>query len=128
MSALLTLVGIILGAVLTYLFTRSHENKKHFRLLQTEAYADYLRCVADAAHLNLQTDHANLLARAADAKTRICLYGAPEVITLLAAFKRAGGVIGTEQQRDAFVRLVAAMRCEATIEVADLNVVLFAAT
>jgi tRNA G46 methylase TrmB len=87
MSTLLTLAGIILGSVLTYLFTRSHENKRHLRLLQTESYADYLRCVAEAAHVNLQTDEANLFARAADAKTRICLYGSKDVVTLLAASK-----------------------------------------
>src|SRR5437588_5682729 len=109
MSTLLTLVGIIVGAVLTYLFTRSHENKKHLRLLQTEAYADYLRCVADAAHVNLQTDEANLFARAADAKTRICLYGSNDVIALLAEFERTGSAIRNEQQRAIFLRLVAAM-------------------
>ena len=125
MTALLTLVGIILGSVLTYLFTRSHENKKHLRLLQTEAYADYLRCVAEAAHINLQTDEAALFARAADAKTRICLYGAPEVVTLLAAFQRAGGATNTQQQRDAFLTLVAAMRCDPNIAASDLDVVLF---
>jgi hypothetical protein len=125
MTALLTLAGIILGSVLTYLFTRSHENKKHLRLLQTEAYADYLRCVAEAAHINLQTDAAALFARAADAKTRICLYGAPEVITLLAAFQRAGGATNTKEQRDAFLKLVAAMRCDPTVAASDLDVVLF---
>jgi hypothetical protein len=125
MSTLLTLVGIIVGAVLTYLFTRSHENKKHLRLLQTEAYADYLRCVADAAHVNLQTDEANLFARAADAKTRICLYGSNDVIALLAEFERAGGAIRNEQQRAIFLRLVAAMRCDPKVGRSDLNAILF---
>lgn len=128
MSALLTLVGIIVGAVLAYLFTRSHENKRHLRLLQTAAYADYLRCVADSAHVNLRTDEANLFASAADAKTRICLYGSNDVIALLAAFERAGGATANEEQRAAFLRLVAAMRCDPNIAASDLNVILFGAS
>ena len=127
MSTLLTLAGIILGSVLTYLFTRSHENKRHLRLLQTESYADYLRCVAEAAHVNLQTDEANLFARAADAKTRICLYGSKDVVTLLAAFERAGGMLKNEKQREAFVRLVTAMRCDPKIDGSELNTILFGA-
>lgn len=125
MSTLLTLVGVILGSVLTYLFTRSHENKKHLRLLQTESYADYLRCVAEAAHINLKTDEAKLFSRAADAKTRICLYGSENVVTLLAAFERAGGMIGNEEQRPAFIRLVTAMRCDPRIDGSELNTILF---
>ena len=125
MSALLALLGIAVGALLTYLFTRSHEQEKHFRLLQTGAYADYLRCVAEAAHLNLQSDEANLFARAADAKARICLYGSQEVISLLAVFDKEGGVISNDQQRSAFVRLVQAMRKKSTAQISDIEAILF---
>jgi hypothetical protein len=124
MSTLFTLLGIAVGAILTYLFTRSHEQEKHYRLLQTAAYSDYLRGVAETAHLNLQSDEANLFARIADAKTRICLYGSQEVITLLAAFEREGGIIGNAQQRKAFVHLVQAMRVNSTDQISDLEVIL----
>ena len=127
MSALFTLLGIMVGALLTYLFTRSHEHEKHYRLLQTSAYADYLRCVAESAHLNLESDTADLFARAADAKTRVCLYGSQEVITLLAAFEKEGGIIGNRQQRAAFARLVRAMRVTPTAQVSDIEVILFGA-
>lgn len=125
MSALLTVLGIVVGAILTYLFTRSHEQEKHYRLLQTGAYADYLCCVAESAHLNLESDEASLLARAADAKTRICLYGSQEVIALLAAFEKEGGVIGSAQQRSAFVRLVQAMRLNSGAKIANIELILF---
>ena len=125
MAALLTLLGIAVGAILSYLFTRSHEQEKHYRLLQTGAYADYLRCVAESAHLNLESDEASLFAHAADAKTRICLYGSQEVIALLAAFEKEGGVINTPQQRSAFVRLVKAMRLNSRAEIADIELILF---
>jgi len=125
MSTLFTLIGIAVGAILTYLFTRSHEHEKHYRLLQTAAYSDYLRCVAESSHLSLQSDEADLFARAADAKTRICLYGSQDVIALLAAFEREGGIIGNAQQREAFVRLVQVMRVSSTAQISDLEVILF---
>ena len=125
MSTLLTLLGIAVGAILTYLFTRFHEQEKHYRLLQTGAYADYLRGVAEAAHLSLRSDEADLFTRIAYAKTRICLYGSEEVIALLAAFEREGGIIGSAQQRKAFVRLIQAMRISSTAQISDLEVILF---
>ena len=123
MSTLLTLIGIVVGAVLTYFFTRSHENKRHLRLLQT--YADYLQCVAEAAHLNLDSDEARIFSRAADAKTRICLYGSRDVVTLLAAFERVGASIRNKQQREAFLHLVTAMRCEPSVNSSELDAILF---
>jgi len=74
--------------------------------------------------LNLESDTADLFARAADAKTRICLYDSQEVITLLAAFEKEGGVIGNAQQRSAFVRLVQAMRVNPTTQISDIEVIL----
>lgn len=127
MAALFTLLGIAVGALLTYLFTRSHEHEKHYRLLQTSAYADYLRCVAESAHLSLESNIADVFARAADAKTRVCLYGSDEVITLLAAFEREGGSIGSAPQRSAFVRLVQAMRVNPTAQISDIEAILFEA-
>ena|SRR5215218_2252037 len=125
MSALLTLLGIAVGAILSYLFTRSHEQEKYYRLLQTGAYADYLRCVAESAHLSLESNMADVFARAADAKTRVCLYGSQEVIALLAAFEKEGGVISTPQQHSAFVRLVQAMRLNSRAEISDIELILF---
>jgi hypothetical protein len=125
MSTIFTLLGIAIGAILTYFFTRSQEHEKHYRLLVTQAYSDYLRAVADAAHLNLQSNEAEIFARLADAKTRICLYGSQEVVFLLAGFEREGGVIDSAQQRKAFVSLILAMRGNAKVRDSDLETVLF---
>jgi hypothetical protein len=81
--------------------------------------------VAESAHLNLESDEASLFARAADAKTRVCLYGSQEVIALLAAFEKEGGIINTPQQRSAFVRLVQAMRLNSRAEISDIELILF---
>src|SRR6266404_5430207 len=125
MNAIFTVLGIVIGAILTFLFTRRHEYEKQKRLLITQAYFDYLRAVADAAHLNLESNEAEIFARLADAKTRICLYGSHEVVILLAAFEKEGGVIGNAQQRHLFASLILAMRGNSKVPSSDLETVLF---
>ncbi len=123
--ALFSFLGIVVGAGLQYLFTQRLEGRRHFKLLQTQAYADYLRGVAEAAHLSLRIDEAELYSRIADAKTRVCMYGSSEVIDLLAEFETEGGMIGTEQQRKVFLRIVQAMRGNSKIDGSKFGVVLF---
>jgi hypothetical protein len=125
MNALLALLGVAVGAILTYLLTRSSEREKHYRLLQTTAYSDYLCGVAEAANINLNSDEAAIFAHVADAKTRICMYGSEEVIALLAAFEREGAAIGNAQQRGAFLNLVQAMRLKPTPQVSNIDTILF---
>jgi hypothetical protein len=60
-------------------------------------------------------------------KTRICLYGSKDVVTLLAAFERAGGMLKNEKQREAFVSLVTAMRCDPKVDGSEINTILFGA-
>lgn len=44
---------------------------------------------------------------------------------MLAAFEREGGVISNESQRDVFVRLVRAMRCDPIAADSELKAILF---
>ncbi|MGB7601327.1 MAG: hypothetical protein WBM24_13535 [Candidatus Sulfotelmatobacter sp.] len=73
---------------------------------------DYLKPVSGLAHLNEAqgSQERNLLAAAADAKGRICLYGSKEVIHAFAVFERLGAVISSAKQQTAFIAMVAAMR------------------
>ena len=125
MQALLTLVGIAVGSLLGYIFTRRNEFEKHKRMMVTQAYSDYLRGVAEGAHLNLDSNHAQIMARVADAKARICLYGSPEVIASLATFENAGGAILNPQQHELFASLVLAMRGDSKVPRRDLELLLF---
>jgi hypothetical protein len=125
MNTILTLLGIAVAAVLTFLLTRRQESEKHRRLMVTQAYADYLRGIAEAAHLNLESNEAQIHARIADAKARICLYGSSEVVTLLAAFEKAGASTVTPQQHELFASLVLTMRGDSKVQRADLEMVLF---
>jgi hypothetical protein len=124
--ALFSILGIVIGVVLQYRFGRIQEERKHNRILQTEAYADYLKAVADAAHLSLGKE-SEVHARTANAKARICLYGSPGVVEKLAQFERSGGAIITEEQHVDFIKLVQAMRGDKKVTSADLDFVLMGA-
>lgn len=126
--AIFSVLGIVVGATLQYLFTRFLEERKHKRLLQTEAYVDFLRSVADGAHLHAGVNEAEVHARIADARARIALYGSPDVVRLLAEFDRTGNAIITKEQREAFVRLIKVMRGDDQVESDVLEVVLIGAS
>lgn len=115
-TAIVSLLGLVVGAVLQFLFSRYLDNKKHQRDLRAKAYVDYLQCVGEHANLGYQRQSADgrqLGAKTADAKCRISLYGAPAVITAFAKFERLGASINTDEQRHAFIDMVVAMRRDA---------------
>jgi len=130
-TAAFSLIGLVVGAVLQFLFTRHLDNKKHQRDLRSKAYADYLQCVSEHAHLGYQrssTEGRQLRAKTTDAKCRISLYGAPTVISTFSKFERLGATINTSEQRVAFTDMVAAMRQDtlgsSSVAQADLEAVL----
>jgi hypothetical protein len=130
-SAVVSLIGLVVGAVLQFMFTRYLDNKKHQRDLRAKAYADFVQCASELAilgHQKSSTEWRQLIARTTDAKCRISIYGAPAVISAFAAFERLGAVIHTQEQRDAFTEMVAAMRQDAlgssSVAQADLETVL----
>jgi hypothetical protein len=122
--AFFSFFGVVVGASLQYLFTRFLEERRHRQSLQTEAYTDYIQAVAEARHIDLYTERPSIFARLADAKTRICLYGSPEVIARLAEFESKGGVIGDDQQREAFMHLIEAMRGKSKLQTSQVELIL----
>lgn len=124
-TALLPLIGLIVGAVLQYWFTTAAESRKQLRALQDQSYVDYLKAVTKAAHAGSADMRRTAVAETADAKSRICVYGAPEVIAALARFEEAGVVLDNPRSQTAFAIMVNAMR-EVKTESEDLKTVLFA--
>ncbi len=123
--ALLPLVGAIIGAVLQFVLGRTADKEKRIELIRSEAYADYLRSVAAAAHLTSDDDLVGALKAAADAKSRIVVYGSPRVIEALAQFEESGAVLNTESSVKSFIRLVSAMRpVKASIQDRDIRLIL----
>jgi hypothetical protein len=114
-TAILALLGAVAGAVLQYFFTRHLEDQKHYRVLRTQAYTDYLKCVCDQAQLGVQhqsKENREIFARTADAKSRICLYGSTQSVEALARFERHGARTSTKEQMRVFSNMVAIMRSD----------------
>jgi len=124
--ATFSFLGIIIGALLQYFFTRHLDNQKHSRDLRTKAYTDYLNSVCEIA--NLGKRNPELSAKTADAKARICLYGSASAVTAFATFERLGATMNTPEQCTAFTNMVAIMRgdsgSDTQVALKDLEAVL----
>jgi hypothetical protein len=90
--AVLPFLGVLIGAALQYFFGRTLEIEKQLTLRKGEAYADYYRAVALLATKDRSGDNVSL---AAEAKTRICIYGSVAVVRRLAGFEHAGAKAST---------------------------------
>ena len=125
--AILPFAGVLVGAALQYFFGRSLESQKQLAIKKGDAYADYFKAVAVLATKGPSNDARNL---AAEAKTRICIYGSALVLQCLHDFERSGAKAVTPEGQVALVRLVSAMRKDlrapagATKE-SDLQAILF---
>ena len=104
--AILPVLGIIVGAVLQFWFSRATEREKQTEILRSQAYADYLRAVATAGHLRSDEDLRDAHRDAADAKARIAVYGSTAVIKALARFEETGSILTDGPPKEAFVALV----------------------
>ncbi len=75
---LISFSGVIIGALLQYIFTKHIENMRHLRDLKSNAYRDYLKCVCENALLKygkISNENNVLQSKIADAKSRIQLSG-----------------------------------------------------
>lgn len=126
LATVVPLAAVLIGAALGYASARLLEARKQLTLQKGQAYADYLKALAIAA-----TDRWEAaVGQAADAKTRICIYGSPSVVRALSAFERAGAKVIGEAGRGAVAQLVMAMRTDvgvsrAQVDEGDLHMVLF---
>lgn len=131
-TALLPVIGVIVGASLQYFFSKSGEKRKQLEASRSQAYVDYLRSVAQIAKVGRSDSkkRSELLAAAADAKTRICVYGAAGVIVALAAFEKGGPVLDSPDSTARFLELCNEMRRQSlgrdeAVAVNDLSLILF---
>ncbi|OZG74492.1 hypothetical protein BTA51_05675 [Hahella sp. CCB-MM4] len=123
-GALLSLIGLIVGASLQYFYTRHIENQRHIRDLRSKAYMDFLKAVCELANYRPANDtreRIEISERTADAKARICLYGSAKVIRAYSAWEKLGPAMETEDQRSAFIEMVKLMRIDSGGEVEISN-------
>jgi len=112
--AIFSFVGVIVGALLQYLFTRHLENHRHLREIKTKLYTDYMLTISENA--NSKQRDSSLKVRMADAKSRVCLYASPEVIDAFAKFDSLGSSLKSKEQRTAFIDIVRLMRIDSGIK------------
>ncbi|MDP1912484.1 hypothetical protein [Brevundimonas sp.] len=107
LTAVLPLVGILIGAGLQYFFGRSLEARKHIQTQKGQAYADYFKAFSTIATVGRTKE---TLSAVLDAKTRICVYGSDEVVKRLAAFERSGATTNSGESHALVAALLSAMR------------------
>ena len=114
-AAVLSFIGLIVGASLQYIYTRHIESQRHIRELRSKSYMDFLKAVCELANYRPQDrskEMSEIQARTADAKARICLYGSAEVIQAYSAWEKLGPTMNTAEQRNAFINMVKVMRVD----------------
>jgi hypothetical protein len=110
---MLPLLGVVIGAGLHYVFSRSAEFRRHERMLRVEAYSDYLRSVGEMESIKVSPDPArqsDAFARAIAAKARVCVHGSASVVNALSKFEGAPGQGLTEEKKKYFLEFMAAVR------------------
>lgn len=108
-----SIVGVVVGVVLQSLLSKRDQQDTRLAEWRNMAYTDFLNAAAlvATAQRHGKTDEiADHLARLADAKTRICIYGDAQVIKELAEFWRHGATLQTESEILSFTRVCLKIR------------------
>jgi hypothetical protein len=106
-TAVLALVGVIVGAGLQYASSRALEGRKQLILEKSLAYVDFFKAVSLIAQHGSSKDH---MAMAADAKVRACIFGSPTVIRALRDFEKSGASLTSPQSCEVITELLMEMR------------------
>lgn len=106
-TALLSILGVGVGATLQWWFAKRGNEHKHFLELRYRAYSDFIEAASklvSARRSGQSSAEVELLAKLTDAKARICIYGEEPVIKRLAEFFAAGASFETESGILSFTR------------------------
>ncbi len=120
----LPVLGVVVGAFLQYVMTRSKDREAHIATLRHETYSDYLRAVSAIAIDRTPENVGQLV----DAKSRMAIYASNAVIQRLAEFEISGATLADPRGREAFVSLAAQMRAEGSRKDSNptsLSIILF---
>jgi len=111
--ALVGVVGVVLGAIAQFVFTKRTEATKHFQELRSTAYTDFIKGTAGIAisqRLRADESEREFTILLADAKARIAVYGAPQVVSAMSAFFRHHSSLDSPAALNAFISIVQEMR------------------
>lgn len=112
MKYILPVIGVIIGALLQFFFSKRSELKKQENLLKISAYSDLIKGMAGMAisqkykNSSQEMEYTMLVA---DAKSRICIYGDNSVIEKISSFFKKGGTVNSNTHK-AFVDIIMEIR------------------
>ncbi len=112
-TALLSILGVVVGAFLQNYLARQNNEAKQLLESRNQAYIDFFEAVSllvSAQRLGNREQKLEQLARLTHAKTRICMFGEESVVRQLATFWEAGATLETESEILAFTRFVLDIR------------------
>ncbi|MEM3460111.1 MAG: hypothetical protein QXO24_02710 [Candidatus Micrarchaeaceae archaeon] len=113
LAAVIGIIGVLVGSVAQYVFTRAQESVKHYRELRSQAYTDFIKAVAGIA-ISQKSDSRNreieFLSLLADAKSRIAVYGSKQVVESMADFFVHHSALDSPEALAAFATIVQKMR------------------
>lgn len=103
-TAALPLLGVIVGALLQHVSSKSSEAHRQLATARNSSYVDYLKCVAESA--TTRRRDGEFMARLADAKARLAVHGTCDVLAALASFEREYPVIDSHSAAKRFLEVV----------------------
>lgn len=108
-------LGIFLGFFIQHHLSSKQKINEQSRERQLIAYLDYIRALSDSAFCKTNNDKVEIQKRAADAKTRIIIYGDDSVLKCLHEFDLSGSTAFTDEGRSKLANLIISMRGKDTL-------------
>lgn len=108
-ASLIGVAGLVVAALAHHQLGRRADDRRALGQRRQDAYSDYLQALSLSSHQTEVGDLGKAFRLAADAKTRIAVYGSKAVVAALADYIRAGET-GTEGAE--LVHLCGAMRAD----------------
>lgn len=113
LGAIVSASTLILGAIITYAFSRKGEYEKKKGDLKIQSYLDFLRGASGiAANQKKSKDETEPMILLLDAKARISIYGTGNVIKAIADFWRHGATLDSPENMKRFIYIIQVMRKE----------------
>lgn len=113
--AIVGISGIVLGATLQFLFGKSAEASKQFKLLQTQTYVDFLKGWSGMGRAQFFGDkerEIEFTILLSEARAKISVYGSRRVVKTLAEFLDKYNENYSNEGKEAFALLIQIMREE----------------
>jgi hypothetical protein len=130
-TAIVAVLGVIIGAALQYVFAKRREVSKQYLDLKSQAYVDFIKSVSGITQAQRQGNREKeqeFRILLTDSKARIAAYGSKEVVEAMAEFFHEFGILASQDAVTSFVNVIQKIRNEIvgeSVSDKDLDVILF---